>query len=140
MALTRRLQVTYSGGTFTLPYSQRPWEYTSEQVGGGDISAGRVPVVYEVRRDRGAVLRPRFTEADWPDVRAWLEACQGGAESCTVRLDAGDAGTEHTVYVIRPGADERIPRPLRGDYPGELETEVAVITTDGSAIDDPVYG
>lgn len=136
-----RPKITHGVTVFQLSLAMRPWSYVSEQVGGGDRTASGVPEAYEIRRDHGAVLRLRCTEAEWPDVRTWLEVCQGGAIPARVQFDRDDESTDYLVWVVRPRAGEPIPTPSRGRYPGELEVgPVEIHTTDGSPIDLPVFG
>lgn len=130
-----RPRISYGAGptVFAFSLAMRPWEPSSRMIGGGDDVNG-VPLRYEITRYRGALLRLRVRESEWPSVRAWLEAAQGEGLETDFRFDQTDAGTEFGVYVTRPGPDDPI-QPTRGETRGTYEIEVEVRSSNGSAID-----
>lgn len=130
----------YSSGpavTLSLTYPFRPPRLPSWSVGAGsEESASGVPAVWPGRRLHSFAARLRFTEAEWANVRSFLEWAVGGS-SFTFYPDAAVAGTSHTVYLVAPTVTDRIAPELGADHMLELDVEVR--RTDNAAIDLTYY-
>lgn len=131
--------ITYGSGptslTFTLP--ARTWVPGTVGVGAGmETSAAGVPSAWITRRDRTLTITQRFTEDEWPDVRAWLEHAQNGGTF--VWWPDSSGGTSHTCYLVSPTPDEEVV-PQRTEYFGGMEITFKIRRTDGAAIDEVFF-
>src|SRR5690606_28375521 len=116
----------------------RDWQPGTMGVGAGlEFSAAGVPSAWVTRRDRTLRVTQRFTEDQWPDVRAWLEHAQAGGTFSWFPDSTG--GTSYTCYLVAPTPDEDV-RPARMDYFGGMEITYTIRRTDGQAIDEEFYG
>lgn len=110
-----RPRVVYDAGAgevtldFSLP--QRPWAFAFQVVGGSRRSASGAVASYRVRHDELVEKSIRFTEGEWPNVRAWLIwAQEGGAFAWWD--DQDDVSTADTVTLFAPTMGESL-RPAR---------------------------
>jgi hypothetical protein len=118
MNLPLRPRLVRTGQDLTLT---RPMAYTrpsDRAIGGGETSAAGVPSRYVIVWLPRLYVTLEFTEAEWPNVSAFLRAVDAGALAWTFYPDAAVA-TSHTVYLESPSVanDEAIePQRLDG-YP-----------------------
>lgn len=122
---------------YTMALPQGEWDFESRGTGGHDVSAGGVPVAYEIRRDHVLHLTLRFPEQEWPDVERLVRHLQRDG-SATFYPDQADEGTSHTVYGESPKMGEEI-RPRRGQEPSTLELDIAVRRTTSAVFEDAYY-
>jgi hypothetical protein len=125
--------------SFTLLLPQGRWRYRSTGHGGRDVAESGVTESFVVRHDRGYELRLRFTEEEWVEsVEPWLKIVHAQEQSFTLQLDANDAATIHTVYLVSPVTGDVV-SPEPNPYSGVLELAVAVRTSDGTALSYPYF-
>ena len=128
-------KIVYDGNTLTFSQPCRAWTPGSMGIGAGvEWSAADVPSAWVTKRRRTLTLVQRITEAEWPDVRDFLDWAQAGG-SFQWYPDSG-SGTNHTCYLLAPTIDEDV-RPVHSDaYGGDMETPpLTIMRTDGAAID-----
>ena len=89
------------------------------------------------RRDRLLTVPLRFTEAEWPSVRAWLVWAMDTGGSFDFYPDQ-DVATHYAVYLVSPQISDEV-APARGEYVGDLELTVKIRTTAGGAIEPAYY-
>lgn len=132
----RLLKIIWNATTLTFTIPPRTWRPGTVAVGAGsETSASGVPAAWVTRRDYTLRIPLRFTESEWPAVRAWLEYAQAGG-SFDVYPDSA-AVTAYTCYLAEPRIDEPL-EPDPGEYFGSMELSVLVRTTAGTAI-EPAY-
>lgn len=125
--------------SFTLRIPQAPWRYRSRAKGGRDQSDSRVTESFVTRTDRMLELNLRFTEEEWvASVEPWLMIVHGQEQSFTVQLDALDATTAFTAFLVSPVTNEVV-SPEPGDMNGVLELAVTVMTSDGAAVSENYF-
>lgn len=103
---------------------------------GREESAAGVPSAWVTRREYPFRIPLRFTEAEWPAVRAMIEYGQDGGV-VTVFPDQANA-TSYACYLIAPLFDSPV-RPTRGEHFGTLELTVEFRRTTAAAIDEAYY-
>jgi hypothetical protein len=137
MALPHRLKLASGAFEWTSTLPQRPFTPARKGEGGSAEAWSGVPEVWVDRKDRELSLRPRFTEAEWPDLADVVDHARYNGAVLTVWPDAADAGTSYDTYLITPKVEDRFkPEPAQPD--GFHEVTLEVRTTDGSAI-EPLY-
>lgn len=109
----------YGSSQFIPTYPARAWNPSDEPIGGARISAAGVPASYIVRRDALLELTLRFTEAEWPTVRALVAFGQSGQEIAWYP-DAAEV-TSFSVYLHAPAAGERWGPTRSADFPRVFE-------------------
>lgn len=129
-------RISYGAVTFDLSLPQRPWTPISVGVGGYEESAAGVPSVWEYRRDEQRRIRIRFTEAEWPEVHAWLVYAQRSGQ---FGMAPDRSGTSYTCYLVSPRMGEPI-EPQPGDSAGVWEIELVIRTVSGAVIPGRYYG
>lgn len=129
-------RITYASTTLLFTIPNRVWTPGTQGIGAGsEESAAGIPAAWITRRDYTLRVPLRFTEAEWPAVRAWLAYAQAGG-SFTFFPNAA-TGTSYTCYLVEPRIDERV-EPAPGEHWGTLELAVVIRTTAGTAI-EPAY-
>lgn len=133
-----RLQrVTYGATSLTFGLPARPWTPGTRGVGAGaETSAAGIPSTWVTRRERTLQIVQRFTEGQWPAVRAFLDHAQVGGTFAW--FPDSTVGTSHTCYLVSPTIDEDV-RPTRGEYFGSMEILLTIRRTDGAAIDEGYF-
>lgn len=122
--------------TLALTIPTRSWSPGTMGVGAGsEESAAGVPSAWITRRDYTLRVPLRFTESEWPAVRAWIEDAQGGS-TFDFYADAA-AAAYHTCYLIDPKIDAAV-EPTRGEHFGTFDLPVLIRTTAGTPI-EPAY-
>jgi len=128
MDLQWRPRIVYGGeGTETdlaLTLPQRPWTPVGQHTGGSERSAIGIRETYTIRREDLLELRLRLTEAEWPDVYAWIGWAQDSGQSFRWFPDRA-ASTEHTVDLEAPAAGEEI-RPERTEFGAVFEVSITL--------------
>lgn len=131
-------KVVYNSTTLLFTRPARPWIPGTQGVGAGRAeSAAGVPSVWVTRRDRLLSVPLRFTESEWPSVRAWLVWAMDGGGSFAFYPDQNEA-TSYTVYLVSPSIADEV-APSRGEHFGEMELTVKIRTTAGTAIEPAYY-
>lgn len=131
-----RPKLTYSGGTLTLALAQRPFDEGLMAFGAGyDESAALVPSAWVTTWAYVLTVKVRFWESERASVLAYLKTVLGAAESHTLQLDQGVAGTAFTVYLVSPklGGSDGIAPTRSSDTHGLYEMELKYRRTDGTA-------
>jgi hypothetical protein len=137
MALPQTPKFVYGATTLTLTHPVRPWTAGTQGMGAGiEWSAAGIPSVWETRREHTRDIPLRFTEAEWPGVRAMLLHGMGGG-AITYYPDQALA-TSHACYLLAPEIGDAV-RPARGEYVGMLELTITLRRTDGAAMDGVYY-
>ena len=117
---------------FELSVPQRPWDPKSSAVGGSDRSTASVWESFVIRHDRGVTLHLRMFESEYVTLfEPMMRTLWGQAQDFTLRLDANEPSTEHTVQLVGPWMTDGL-MPRRGEYPGTYEVDLQVCTADGS--------
>lgn len=131
-----RPKVEYAGTTLVFSRPQRPWTPESVATGGHRTSASGVMEAYEIRRDEILEITLRFTEPEWPAVRAWLAHAQR-AGSFDFYSDRNDS-TGRTCLLESPAMGEPL-RPERAEYGGDYEMSVRIRAVSGGPWAEAYY-
>lgn len=118
---------------FELSVPMDPWDSMSQADGGYDRSSAGVQETFVTRWDRGLTLHLRMFESEYRDFfEPFVRTVHGQAQDFTIRLDANEPTTEHTVQLLAPMPPDRL-RPSRdSEYPGMLNVDIDICTADGS--------
>lgn len=129
-----RPRVVYGPGSTTIDFelAQRPWNFMPSAIGGRRIAGSGARATYKARADELVEKRIRFTEAEWPVVRAWLVWAQG-PDSFDWYDDQDDALTLETVHLHAPELGQPIAPQRTGDDLSVLELTIVLRIASGAA-------
>jgi hypothetical protein len=128
MALSWRPRVVYGPADteLVLAWPQRHWTPVLAHEGGGNKSAIGIRERFTIRDEDLWEVRLRFTEAELPDVFAFLRWARSDSGGFLWYPDREDEGAVYSVDMERPGEREEI-RPERDpEYPSLWEVTLTL--------------
>jgi len=133
----RLIRFIYNGIPLNLSIPPGVWVPGRRAAGAGtEESASGMISGWVTRRDRTLRVPIRFTEQEWPQVRAFLDAVDTGAPF-TFRPDISLPAT-HTVVLVEPRVDDDIePAPI--DPPGTYQMDLVLRSPTGAPLDIPFF-
>lgn len=126
--------------TITLTIAQRLWAPSEGGgIAGEDTSAAGVPESYVVRYDHTVDVIIRFTDAERVAVLNFIEwALKNKGTTFTFRFDADDAGTEYTMYLVSPKANDVVQPRRDNGAPWVWELGLTMRNSAGTRIHVPL--
>lgn len=121
----------FGANDFAFSMPMRPPTPMNGGIGGSETAASGVPASYSVRRDYLLNVPLRFTEEEWTEVEALIEAMQahptGGFD---FYADKNQPEPSNTCYIEEPAMGTRW-GPTRGEFFGSYDLTIILRSTSG---------
>jgi len=125
MALPFRSRFVYGTSTLEMSLPITPWNFTVEKVGGDIEADSGMRAAFIVCNNEFLSFFLRFTEEEWPDVQAFVDAAQAGGE--VVWYPDQDEDAAHVCYLESPAVGTQYAAQPDSDYPRVLTLLITLV-------------